>query len=572
MNDAAKVDEGSLFTMHEVSKTFGGTSSLFKRARPPVQAVDRVLLNIKHGETLGLVGETGSGKSTIGRLALRLVDPDRGSILLGGMDLTRLSEAEMRRQRSRIQMVFQDPFGSLDPRMTVWDLVREPMIVHRAASAEIDTRFVATMRLVGLDPALAGRYPHEFSGGQRQRIGIARALVLIPQLLVLDEPVSALDVSIQAQILNLLRDVQRRTGISYLFIAHDLAVVRHVSTRVAVMYLGRIVEIGPRDLLYGAPKHPYTVSLLSAVPTPDPVRERMRRRAPLIGEIGSASAMPAGCNFHPRCARARAVAASGQAPTCMFGSEMLPERCVAEVPPLAEVEAGHFSRVPLRYNRRGAVGANRRKDLMSETREANYRGVFDGSIGFGERPAIIVIDFIRAYTTPGEAFFALGVVNAVEESVELLATARRNQVPVIYTKVLYHPRGADGGLFVRKVPALRKLVAGEPMAEIDSRVRPAAQDLVIAKNYPSCFFGTSLASSLIGLKVDTTILVGCSTSGCVRATAVDAIQYGFRVIVPRECVGDRHEGPHDASLFDINAKYGDVLPKVDVIARLAANA
>jgi oligopeptide/dipeptide ABC transporter ATP-binding protein len=341
MNDAAKVDESSLFTMREVSKAFGGKSGLFKRARPQVQAVDRISLNVKRRETLGLVGETGSGKSTLGRLALRLIHPDRGSIVLDGTDLTNLSETQMRRQRSRIQMVFQDPYGSLDPRMTVRDLVREPMIVHGTPSAEIETRFVATMRLVGLDPALAARYAHEFSGGQRQRIGIARALVLNPQLLVLDEPVSALDVSIQAQILNLLRDIQQRTGISYLFIAHDLAVVRHVSTRVAVMYLGRIVEIGPRDLLYGAPKHPYTVSLLAAVPTPDPVRERARRRAPLIGEIGSAAAMPTGCNFHPRCVRARAIAARAQAPTRSFGSELLPERCMSEVPPLADVQAGH---------------------------------------------------------------------------------------------------------------------------------------------------------------------------------------------------------------------------------------
>jgi maleamate amidohydrolase len=207
---------------------------------------------------------------------------------------------------------------------------------------------------------------------------------------------------------------------------------------------------------------------------------------------------------------------------------------------------------------------------MPETRENNYRGVFDGSVGFGERPAIIVIDFIRAYTTPGEAFFGQGVVDAVEESVDLLAAARRRQIPIIYTKVLYHSNGVDGGLFVKKVPALRKLVAGEPMAEIDPRIPPAPQDLIIVKNYPSCFFGTTLASTLFGMKIDTTILLGCSTSGCVRAAAIDAIQYGFRVIVPRECVGDRHVGPHDANLFDINAKYGDVLPKAEVIRRLDA--
>ena len=202
---------------------------------------------------------------------------------------------------------------------------------------------------------------------------------------------------------------------------------------------------------------------------------------------------------------------------------------------------------------------------MADTRESNYRGVFDGTVGFGQKPAVIVIDLIRAYTTPGEAFYADGVVSAVRESVELLAACREAGVPIIYTKVLYHPNGADGGLFVRKVPALRKLVAGEPMAEIDPLIPPAADDLVIAKNYPSCFFGTTLASTLFSLGVDTTILIGCSTSGCVRATAIDAIQYGFRVVVPRECVGDRHAGPHDANLFDINAKYGDVLPKSEVI-------
>ncbi len=202
---------------------------------------------------------------------------------------------------------------------------------------------------------------------------------------------------------------------------------------------------------------------------------------------------------------------------------------------------------------------------MAESRENNYKGVFDGRVGFGETPAVIVIDFIRAYTTPGEAFFAEGVVDAVRESFELLAACREAGVPIIYTTVLYHPSGVDGGLFVKKVPALRKLVAGEPMAEIDPSIPPAADDLVIAKNYPSPFFGTSLASTLFTLGIDTTILIGCSTSGCVRAAAIDSIQYGFRVIVPRECVGDRHDGPHDASLFDINAKYGDVLPKSEVI-------
>lgn len=207
---------------------------------------------------------------------------------------------------------------------------------------------------------------------------------------------------------------------------------------------------------------------------------------------------------------------------------------------------------------------------MSETRESNYKGVFDGRIGFGERPAIIAIDFIKAYTTRGATFFGQAVVDAVKASVPLLSAARKASVPIIYTKVLYHPSGFDGGLFVKKVPALRKLVADDPLTEIDPLIGPQPEDLVIVKNYASCFFGTSLASTLNSSKIDTTILIGCSTSGCVRATAVDAVQYGFRAIVPRECVGDRHKEPHDANLFDINAKYGDVMPVSEVIAYLQA--
>ena len=199
-----------------------------------------------------------------------------------------------------------------------------------------------------------------------------------------------------------------------------------------------------------------------------------------------------------------------------------------------------------------------------ETREENYKGVFDNRLGFGLRCAVVVIDFIKAYTTPGAPFYAPGVVSAVQASVSLLATARRAGVPIIYTKVVYHPSGADGGLFVQKVPALRTLVEDAPLGVIDPKITPEAGDLVIAKNYPSGFFGTTLASTLHTQGIDTIILIGCSTSGCVRATAVDAIQHGFRVVVPRECVGDRHDGPHEASLFDIQAKYGDVLPQADV--------
>lgn len=209
---------------------------------------------------------------------------------------------------------------------------------------------------------------------------------------------------------------------------------------------------------------------------------------------------------------------------------------------------------------------------MGVTREQNYSGVFDGKVGFGAHPALLVIDFTRAYTTPGSPFFAEGVVRAVRDTVPLLAAARAAGIPVIHTKVLYHPSGADGGWFVRKVPALRRMVPGEPLAEIDPAVAPLPTEVVIAKQYPSPFFGTSLAPMLTALGVDTLILAGCSTSGCVRAGAIDGLQYGYRVIVPRECVGDRHDGPHDANLFDINAKYGDVVGRDEVIAHLAARA
>jgi maleamate amidohydrolase len=206
------------------------------------------------------------------------------------------------------------------------------------------------------------------------------------------------------------------------------------------------------------------------------------------------------------------------------------------------------------------------EDGMGETREANYRGVFDTSLGFGERPAVLVIDFVRAYTTAGAPFFGQGVVDAVEHSVALLAAARSAGVPVIYTRVVYHSSGIDGGLFIRKVPALRLFVDGEPLGEIDPRIPPHPDELVIAKQYPSCFFGTSLGSTLQTMRIDSLVIIGCSTSGCVRAAAVDGIQYGYRIVVPRECVGDRHDAPHDAALFDINAKYGDVRAKADVIA------
>ena len=293
------------------------------RVRGHVRAVDGVSLRIGRGETLGLVGESGCGKSTLGRSVLRLVEPTSGSVKLDGVELTALGPRALRPLRRRMQMVFQDPYGSLNPRMSVGEIVGEPFAIHRVASGEERRRRV--LRLLdqmGLGPEMYHRAPHELSGGQRQRIGIARAIALDPELIVADEPISALDVSIQAQIVNLLSDLQKERGLSYLFIAHDLKIVEYLSTRVAVMYLGKIVESAPAEALYRSPKHPYTQALLSAVPVPDP--ERKRTRILLGGELPSPSAPPPGCPFHPRCPHAF-------------------DRCRAEVPPLYDLGGGHAS-------------------------------------------------------------------------------------------------------------------------------------------------------------------------------------------------------------------------------------
>ncbi|HVQ74972.1 MAG TPA: oligopeptide/dipeptide ABC transporter ATP-binding protein [Candidatus Binatia bacterium] len=292
-----------ILEVQDLVKHFSVGGGLFGGAPGVVKAVDGVSFSILRGETLGLVGESGCGKTTTGRCVLQLERPTRGRVVFEGRDLVGLSHAELRPVRRRMQVIFQDPYSSLNPRMTVGQIIAEPLAVHgivseRSARA---TRVRDLLARCGLLTAMADRYPHELSGGQRQRVGIARALAMEPALIICDEPVSALDVSIQAQIINLLEELQAELGLTYLFVAHDLSVVRHISDRVAVMYLGKIVEITDRTTLYENPRHPYTRALLSAVPIPDPVVEAARERTVLGGEVPSALAPPAGCVFHPRC-------------------------------------------------------------------------------------------------------------------------------------------------------------------------------------------------------------------------------------------------------------------------------
>ena len=292
-----------ILIVDNLSVRFPIGSGLVRRAKGYVKAVNSVSFVINQGETLGLVGESGSGKTTIGRAIVRVNDPHEGSILLDGAELVGLSPKEMRPLRRKVQMVFQDPYSSLDPRQTVRQILVEPLVTHNLplTNAQGEDRVAELLNLVGLDPAFASRYPHQFSGGQRQRIGIARALAVEPDLIICDEPISALDVSIQAQVVNLLESLKKRLGIAYLFIAHDLAVVRHISDRVAVMYLGGIVELTTSAELYENPRHPYTRALLSAVPVPDSTVEKARKRIILQGDIPSPTNMPTGCSFHTRC-------------------------------------------------------------------------------------------------------------------------------------------------------------------------------------------------------------------------------------------------------------------------------
>jgi len=312
-----------LLTVTDLTKHFPIRKGFFSRTVGHVRAVDGVSFSVQRGETLGLVGESGCGKTTTGRCILRLIEPTSGSVRFAGQEVVGLPRRDLRALRRRMQIVFQDPYSSLNPRKTVRSMLAEVLTVHRLASrGDVQARVSALLRQVGLSPSQAGRYPHEFSGGQRQRLGIARALSVSPELIVADEPVSALDVSIQAQIVNLLRDLQRDLNLTYLFIAHDLSVVEHISDRVAVMYLGKLVEVAPSAELYREPRHPYTVSLLSAIPVPDP--DRPRRRIVLKGDVPSPADPPSGCRFHPRCFMAR-------------------EKCATEEPLLREIAPGHLS-------------------------------------------------------------------------------------------------------------------------------------------------------------------------------------------------------------------------------------
>jgi oligopeptide/dipeptide ABC transporter ATP-binding protein len=312
-----------LLSVKDLKKYFPIKKGLFANTVGHVRAVDGVSFDVARGEVLGLVGESGCGKTTTGRVILRLIEATAGQVLFEGKDVLALGKRDLREIRREMQIVFQDPYSSLNPRLTVGSMIEEALAIHRLASgAKAKERVAELLTLVGLSPAHARRYPHEFSGGQRQRIGVARALAVDPKLIIADEPVSALDVSIQAQILNLLKDLKKDLGLTYIFIAHDLAVVEHISDRVAVMYLGRIVELAESRALYAEPRHPYTRALLSAIPVAEPSRKK--ERIVLAGDVPSPAKPPPGCPFHPRCFMAK-------------------ERCKADVPTLREIKPGHWS-------------------------------------------------------------------------------------------------------------------------------------------------------------------------------------------------------------------------------------
>ena len=320
-------DDDILLQVNNLKMYFPVTSGmLFQRTVAHVKAVDDVTFTVKRGETLGLVGESGCGKTTTGRCILQLYKPTEGEVIFEGQDLTRMGTKQMRMMRREMQVIFQDPYSSLNPRMTAGNIIGEPLIVHGLVhgKAEYRERVADLLQNVGLNPYMADRFPHEFSGGQRQRIGVARALSVSPKFIVADEPVSALDVSIQAQIINLLEELQEQFNLTYLFIAHDLSVVRHISDRVGVMYLGHMVEIAERNEVYRNPVHPYTKALLSAVPIPDPILDAERERVLLTGEVPSPLNPPSGCVFHPRC-------------------PIADDNCSRVTPELREVSADHWA-------------------------------------------------------------------------------------------------------------------------------------------------------------------------------------------------------------------------------------
>ncbi|MDQ0254759.1 peptide/nickel transport system ATP-binding protein [Evansella vedderi] len=318
------IENQPLLEIKGLKKYFDLSSGLFNKEKKFLKAVDGISLEVYPGETLGIVGESGCGKSTTGNVILRLLEATEGQIIFDGKDLSKLSKKEMREKRKDIQMIFQDPFSSLNPRMKVFDIIAEPLRSHKvAAGKELKNRVYELMEVVGISKSFANRYPHEFSGGQRQRIGIARALALKPKLIVCDEPVSALDVSIQSQILNLLSKLQKEFQLTYIFIAHGLPAIKHISDRVAVMYLGKIVELATKDQLFDSPMHPYTEGLLSSVPVPDPQIRDSKERIILEGDLPSPANPPLGCRFHTRCAYAD-------------------DKCKTEEPQLVEERDGHF--------------------------------------------------------------------------------------------------------------------------------------------------------------------------------------------------------------------------------------
>ncbi|HEV8482118.1 MAG TPA: dipeptide ABC transporter ATP-binding protein [Blastocatellia bacterium] len=315
-------NNGYMLEVRNLKKYFPAGSGLLGARNETIKAVDGVSFGIRRGETFGLVGESGCGKSTIGRCILRLIEPSAGQVNFQGTDLLTLGSEELRRRRRDLQIIFQDPYSSLNPRMKVGEIIEEPLIIHRTgARTERRERVAELLRLVGLEPAHAARYPHEFSGGQRQRIGIARALALNPSFIVCDEPVSALDVSVQAQVVNLLQDLQEKLGLTYLFISHGLSVVEHISSRVGIMYLGKLVEVASSEEIFKNAQHPYTRALLSAIPVPDP--DSRRERLPLAGEMPTPTRPPSGCRFRTRCPLAE-------------------PRCAESEPEMVEVAPGHF--------------------------------------------------------------------------------------------------------------------------------------------------------------------------------------------------------------------------------------